>query len=145
MNPAPPVTSASLAQRMAGRAQVGLKRTAESTKGASLSRCDEEAPLVVMEPLPPFTRSRYPLRMRKNVKASRNGRSRISSKHQVTIPAAAFHGAGLAAGDFVRVEVEGAGRVVLTKVDDLVDQYSGSLAAGGELRHTVDALRGDWS
>jgi len=78
------------------------------------------------------------------VKESRAGRSRISSKHQVTIPAAAFRGAGFAAGDLVRVEVEGAGRVLLTKVDDLVGRYSGSLATGGELRRSLDYLRDEW-
>jgi hypothetical protein len=44
----------------------------------------------------------------------------------------------------VRIEAEGAGRVVLTKVDDLVDRYSGSLATGGELRCSVQALRDEW-
>jgi bifunctional DNA-binding transcriptional regulator/antitoxin component of YhaV-PrlF toxin-antitoxin module len=82
--------------------------------------------------------------MAENVKKGRAGRSRISSKHQVTIPAAAFRGAGFAAGDLVRVEAEGQGRVVLTKVDDLVDRYSGSLATGGELRRSVEALRDEW-
>lgn len=82
--------------------------------------------------------------MVENVKNDRVGRSRISSKHQVTIPVAAFRGAGFAPGDFVRVEAEGAGRVVLTKVDDLVDRYSGSVATGGELRRSVDALRDEW-
>lgn len=82
--------------------------------------------------------------MADNVKKRRAGHSRVSSKHQVTIPAAAFRRAGLAAGDLVRVEAEGAGRVVLTKVDDLVDRYSGSLATGGELRHSVQALRDEW-
>jgi bifunctional DNA-binding transcriptional regulator/antitoxin component of YhaV-PrlF toxin-antitoxin module len=82
--------------------------------------------------------------MADNVKKPRTGRSRISSKHQVTIPAAAFHGARLAAGDMVRVQADGAGRIVLTKVDDLVDRYSGSLATGGELRRSVQALRDEW-
>ncbi len=82
--------------------------------------------------------------MAENVKNSRVARSRISSKHQITIPAAAFRGAGLAAGDLVQVEATGAGRVVLTRVDDLVDRYSGSLATGGELRSGVDALRDEW-
>ena len=82
--------------------------------------------------------------MAANVKNGRTGRSRISSKHQVTIPAAAFRGAGFAAGDLVRVEVEGAGRVVLTKVDDLVDRYSGSLRTRGELRRAVETLRDEW-
>lgn len=82
--------------------------------------------------------------MTENVKQTRTGRSRISSKHQVTIPVAAFRGAGFAAGDLVRVDVAGAGRVVLTRVDDLVDQYSGSLATGGALRRGIDALRDAW-
>jgi bifunctional DNA-binding transcriptional regulator/antitoxin component of YhaV-PrlF toxin-antitoxin module len=87
----------------------------------------------------------YSLPIAENVKKHRApGRSRISSKHQVTIPAAAFRGAGFAAGDLVRVEAEGQGRVVLTKVDDLVDRYSGSLATGGELRRSVEALRDEW-
>jgi len=79
-----------------------------------------------------------------DVKKRRAGRSRISSKHQITIPAAAFRGAGFATGDVVRVEAEGAGRVVLTKVDDLVDRYSGSLATGGDLRRGVQGLRDEW-
>jgi bifunctional DNA-binding transcriptional regulator/antitoxin component of YhaV-PrlF toxin-antitoxin module len=79
-----------------------------------------------------------------NVKHDRAGRSRISSKHQITIPAAAFRGAGFAAGDLVRVEAQGAGRVVLTKVEDLVDRYSGCLETGGELRRDVEALRHEW-
>jgi bifunctional DNA-binding transcriptional regulator/antitoxin component of YhaV-PrlF toxin-antitoxin module len=86
----------------------------------------------------------YSLRVAENVKRTGGGRSRISSKHQVTIPAAAFRGAGFAAGDLVRVEVAGAGRVLLTRVDDLVDRYSGSLAADGDLRRTIEALRDEW-
>jgi bifunctional DNA-binding transcriptional regulator/antitoxin component of YhaV-PrlF toxin-antitoxin module len=82
--------------------------------------------------------------MAEKVKDQRVGRSRISSKHQVTIPAAAFRRAGFAAGDLVRVEAEGAGRVVLTRIDDLVDRYSGSLATGGTLRNSVDTLRDEW-
>jgi bifunctional DNA-binding transcriptional regulator/antitoxin component of YhaV-PrlF toxin-antitoxin module len=82
--------------------------------------------------------------MAENVKRRSGGRSRISSKHQVTIPATAFRRAGFAAGDLVRVEAEGAGRVVLTKVGDLVDEYSGSLATGGELRRGIEALRTEW-
>ena len=51
---------------------------------------------------------------------------------------------GFQTGDMVRIEAEGAGRVVLTKVDDLVDRYSGSLATGGELRRSLQALRDEW-
>jgi bifunctional DNA-binding transcriptional regulator/antitoxin component of YhaV-PrlF toxin-antitoxin module len=72
------------------------------------------------------------------------GRSRISAKRQVTIPAAAFHGAGFQAGDVVRVEAQGAGRVVLTKVAELVDRDSGSLATRGELGRSIQTLRDEW-
>jgi AbrB family looped-hinge helix DNA binding protein len=79
-----------------------------------------------------------------NVKRAYDGRSRISSKHQVTIPAEVFRGAGLAAGDLVRMQADGAGRVVLTKVDELLNRYSGALAAGGALRGDVERLRDEW-
>jgi AbrB family looped-hinge helix DNA binding protein len=68
----------------------------------------------------------------------------VSSKHQVTIPARAFHEAGFEPGDTVRVEAEGAGRVVLTRVDELVGLYSGCLDAGGKLRERVEGFREEW-
>ncbi|HEX5608521.1 MAG TPA: AbrB/MazE/SpoVT family DNA-binding domain-containing protein [Solirubrobacterales bacterium] len=68
----------------------------------------------------------------------------VSSKHQVTIPAGAFRTAGLAPGDTLRVESEGAGRVVLTRVDELIDRFSGCLDSGGDLRDSVEGLRGEW-
>ena len=70
--------------------------------------------------------------------------TKVSSKHQVTIPAGAFRTAGFAPGDVLRVEAEGAGRVVLTRIDELVDRYSGCLEAGGSLRERVEGLRGEW-
>jgi AbrB family looped-hinge helix DNA binding protein len=70
--------------------------------------------------------------------------TKVSSKHQVTIPAAAFHGAGLEPGDTLKVEAEGAGRVILTRIDELVDRYSGCLDAGGDLGAHVEGLRGEW-
>ena len=70
--------------------------------------------------------------------------TKVSSKHQVTIPAAAFRSAGFEAGDVLKVEAEGAGRVVLTRIDALVDEYSGSLSTGGGLRKQVEGLREEW-
>jgi bifunctional DNA-binding transcriptional regulator/antitoxin component of YhaV-PrlF toxin-antitoxin module len=70
--------------------------------------------------------------------------TRISSKHQVTIPVGAFRIAGLEPGDTLRVEAEGAGRVVLTRVDELLKRYSGCLNTGGDLRKRVEGLRGEW-
>jgi AbrB family looped-hinge helix DNA binding protein len=70
--------------------------------------------------------------------------TRVSSKHQVTIPASAFRVAGLEPGDTLKVEADGAGRVVLTRLDELVDRYSGRLRTGGDLRERVEGMRGEW-
>jgi AbrB family looped-hinge helix DNA binding protein len=68
----------------------------------------------------------------------------VSSKHQVTIPAGAFRTAGLEPGDVLRVEAEGAGRVLLTRIDELLDRYSGCMQTGGDLRGQVEGLREEW-
>jgi hypothetical protein len=52
--------------------------------------------------------------------------------------------AGFAPGDMLKVEAEGAGRVVLTRIDELVDRYSGCLETGGDLRERVEGLREEW-
>ena len=70
--------------------------------------------------------------------------TRVSSKHQVTIPAGAFRTAGFEPGDVLKVEAEGAGRVVLTRIAELVDRYSGRLETGGDLRESVGGLREEW-
>jgi AbrB family looped-hinge helix DNA binding protein len=75
--------------------------------------------------------------MAENVK----NQTRVSSKHQVTIPAGAFRTAGFEPGDTLKVEAEGAGRVVLTRIDELIDRYSGCLDTGGALRRQVEGLR----
>ncbi len=72
------------------------------------------------------------------------GRSRVSGKHQITIPIGAFSEAGLREGDVVQVRAEGRGRVVIARVDDLVDEYAGTLSTGGELGRTVRGLRREW-
>jgi AbrB family looped-hinge helix DNA binding protein len=74
----------------------------------------------------------------------KNNQTKVSSKHQVTIPAAAFRGAGLEPGDMLRAEADGAGRIVLTRIDELLDRYSGCLDTGGGLREKIEGLRGEW-
>lgn len=86
--------------------------------------------------------SAYSLPMKKKVK--KQGQTRISSKHQVTIPRSAFRGAGLEAGDLLRAEANGPGRVVLIRIDELADRYSGCIDSGGELRAQVGRLREEW-
>jgi AbrB family looped-hinge helix DNA binding protein len=78
------------------------------------------------------------------VKKRINGTSRVSSKHQVTIPAAAFRGAGLQEGDLLKIEADGKGRVVMTRVEDLIEKYAGSLRTGGNLRREIERLRSEW-
>jgi bifunctional DNA-binding transcriptional regulator/antitoxin component of YhaV-PrlF toxin-antitoxin module len=68
----------------------------------------------------------------------------VSTKHQVTIPVAPLRDAGLVPGDTLRVEAAGAGRVILTRVDELVDRYAGCLDSGGELRRQTEGLREEW-
>jgi bifunctional DNA-binding transcriptional regulator/antitoxin component of YhaV-PrlF toxin-antitoxin module len=70
--------------------------------------------------------------------------TKVSSKHQVTIPVGPFRLAGFEPGDTLKVEAEGAGRVVLTRVDELIDRYSGCLDTGGDLRERVEGLREKW-
>jgi AbrB family looped-hinge helix DNA binding protein len=70
--------------------------------------------------------------------------TKVSSKHQVTIPAGAFRTAGFAPGDTLKVEAHGAGRVVLTRIDELLNRYSGCLETGGDLRQTMEGLREEW-
>ncbi len=72
------------------------------------------------------------------------GRSRVSGKHQITIPIGAFGEAGLREGDVVQVKAQGPGRVVIARMDDLVDEYAGALSTGGELGRTVRGLRREW-
>lgn len=72
------------------------------------------------------------------------GRSRVSSKHQITIPIGAFSEAGLREGDVVQVRAEGRGRVVIARMDDLVDEYAGALSTGGTLGRAVRGLRREW-
>lgn len=73
------------------------------------------------------------------------GQTRISPKHQVTIPMSAVEAAGLKPGDTLSAEVTGPGRVVLTRQDGLLDQFSGALRSHGGLRETVGRLRDEWA
>jgi len=82
----------------------------------------------------------YPLPIAQKVK----NQTRVSSKHQVTIPAGPFRAAGFEPGDTLKVEAEGAGRVILTRIDEMLDRYSGCLATGGDLREQVEGLREEW-
>lgn len=79
-------------------------------------------------------------------KSGRQGgnRSRISSKHQITIPKEPFREAGLSEGDVLRAEAAGRGRLVLTRTTDLVDELAGSLPPGTFKPGWLEELRREW-
>jgi AbrB family looped-hinge helix DNA binding protein len=88
--------------------------------------------------------------MSRRVKLTRRrGYTRLSSKRQVTIPLQALEQIGLGPGDEVKVEVDPAGRIVLTPTDAVADrshaieQTSGSLAGVYE-RGSLERLRSEW-
>ena len=92
------------------------------------------------------SRALYSLLMPHSVKKSPrvSGRSRISSKHQITIPIGAFSEAGLRDGDVVEVRADGPGRVLVTRPEALLDELAGCLHSGGELGRGLRAQRQQW-
>jgi len=75
--------------------------------------------------------------------ARRRGHTRINAKNQATIPVAALRRAGLKPGDELRVEAAGAGRLVLTRVEETLASYAGRLT-GVYLKGTLQKLRREW-
>ena len=84
-----------------------------------------------------------PLLVMKEVKKRRRGFTRISAKHQATLPVQALKEAGLKPGDEVRVVAAGRGRLVLERDLNVVERHAGKLRGvyePGEL----DRLRDEW-
>lgn len=67
----------------------------------------------------------------------------MSPKHQVTIPADALREAGLRVGDELRVFVDEQRRIVLVRVDDVVERLAGSLP-GVWSEGWLEELRSEW-
>ncbi|MDA8276885.1 MAG: AbrB/MazE/SpoVT family DNA-binding domain-containing protein [Actinomycetota bacterium] len=77
-------------------------------------------------------------------KVKNPGRStKISTKHQVTIPIDAMRLAGLEAGERLIARAEGPGRVVLERQDDILKWFSGSLTGVFDPKG-LDQLRNEW-
>ena len=79
----------------------------------------------------------------------RRGFTRISSKHQITIPARALEEAGLGAGDELKVDVDRAGRLVLSPADEATDRREAIAKTAGALTGVygpdyLEKLRNEW-
>lgn len=73
----------------------------------------------------------------------RRGYTRVSSKHQITLPVDALGEAGLRPGDVVKVEVDGDGRIVLIRQRDPLTAHAGTLTGVYETDE-VERLRNEW-
>ena len=76
-------------------------------------------------------------------KARRLGHTRVSAKHQITLPVEAMRRAGLVEGDRLEVSDASTGKVVLVRADNPVERFAGRLT-GVYPSNTIDALRKEW-
>jgi bifunctional DNA-binding transcriptional regulator/antitoxin component of YhaV-PrlF toxin-antitoxin module len=67
--------------------------------------------------------------------------TRLSRKHQATIPVAVLAEAGVKAGEQLRVEALGPGRIVLTRAEDSFEDLLGAFAGPARARHLGPDLR----
>lgn len=73
----------------------------------------------------------------------RRGYTRVSPKHQITIPVEALAVAGIKQGDELRVVADGPGRLILTRPADVIARYAGSMPGVWE-PGDLEALRDEW-
>jgi AbrB family looped-hinge helix DNA binding protein len=70
--------------------------------------------------------------------------SKLSRKHQVTLPVSVLREAGLAAGDELVIRVTGSGRVEIERADDVIKRFAGSLPPGTYPSGYLKELRDEW-
>ena len=71
----------------------------------------------------------------------RRGETRVTSKHQITIPVAALRAAGIGPGDVLVARAEATGRIVLERSTDPLARFAGSIAYP---EGYLEALRSEW-
>jgi AbrB family looped-hinge helix DNA binding protein len=81
--------------------------------------------------------------MAHEVKKRRRGTTRVSAKHQVTIPSDALKAAGLKTGDVLEVVSTGPGQVELRRADNPYRRFAGDLTGIYPPGH-LDELRDEW-
>jgi bifunctional DNA-binding transcriptional regulator/antitoxin component of YhaV-PrlF toxin-antitoxin module len=74
----------------------------------------------------------------------RPGVTRLSRKHQATIPVAVLAEAGIQAGEPLRVEALGPGRIILTRADDRLEDLLGTLGDDVYPEGYLQELRAEW-
>ena len=77
------------------------------------------------------------------VKKRRRGTSRVSSKHQVTIPTEAPRAAGGRVGERLAARADGPGRIVFEREADVLDEFAGCLTGAYE-PDELATLRDEW-
>ena len=70
--------------------------------------------------------------------------SRVSRKHQVTLPVSVLRDAGVSAGDEVVIRAVGRGRIEVERAEDVIARFAGSLPAGTYAPGYLDRLRDEW-
>lgn len=71
------------------------------------------------------------------------GATKVSSKNQVTLPVAVLAETGIETGDRLVVVGAGSGRILLERVEDLVEEYAGALT-GRIDREALELLDSEW-
>ncbi|MEO6629702.1 MAG: hypothetical protein ABIP03_14175 [Aquihabitans sp.] len=79
----------------------------------------------------------------REVKNRRRGSSRVSAKHQVTIPVDALRDAGVEVGERLVARADGPGRVVFEREVDVLAEFSGALTGCYE-PNELAGLRDEW-